>query len=114
MPASHWPDWFLSDSQRNFPVTFRLVLAAITGAGLALSFPWLSFPVYAWISIGLLLMVVFGARPKAAYFCGFFHAIAFVFASVQWIAEVLAVHGGTSWLVGWLILLLIAMVCALL
>jgi apolipoprotein N-acyltransferase len=114
MSASHWPDWLRSDSQKKFPSAFRLIVSAITGAGLALSFTWLYFPVYAWISIGLLLMVVFGARPKAAYFCGFFHAIAFVFASVQWIAEVLAVHGGTSRLVGWLILLLIAMVCGIL
>src|ERR1700752_977954 len=114
MPASHWPDWFRSDSQRNFPVTFRLVVSAITGAGLALSFTWLYFPVYAWISIGLLLMMVIGARPRVAFFCGFFHTIAFVFASVPWIAEVLSVHGGMSRAAGWGVQLLIAMTMGIL
>jgi apolipoprotein N-acyltransferase len=110
MPPPHWLDWFRSDSQRNFPVAFRLIVSAITGAGLALSFTWFYFPVYAWISIGLLLMMVFGAKPKVAFSCGFLHAVAFVFASVPWIAEVLSVHGGMSLLSGWLVLLLIATV----
>jgi apolipoprotein N-acyltransferase len=114
MSASRWPAWLRPDPKNNFPAAFRLMLSAITGAGLALSFTWLYFPVYAWISIGLLLMMVLGARPKVAYFCGFYHAIAFVLASVVWIADVLAVHGGTSRLVGWGILLLIAMVWGIL
>jgi len=114
MSASRWPAWLRPDPKNNFPAAFRLMVSAITGAGLALSFTWLYFPVYAWISIGLLLMMVLGARPKVAYFCGFYHAIAFVLASVVWIADVLAVHGGTSRLVGWGILLLIAMVWGIL
>jgi apolipoprotein N-acyltransferase len=114
MSAFHWPDWLRPDAQKNFPAAFRLIVSAVTGAGLALSFTWLYFPVYAWISIGLLLMMVLGARPRVAYFCGFYHAIAFVFASVPWIADVLAVHGGTSRLAGWGILLLIAMVWGIL
>jgi apolipoprotein N-acyltransferase len=109
MPASHWPDWLRSDSQRNFPAAFRFAVSAVTGAGLALSFTWLYFPVYAWISIGLLLMMLFGAKPRVAFFCGFFHTITFVFASVPWIAEVLSVHGGMSRAAGWGVLLLIAM-----
>ena len=109
MSASDWPDWLRLDRKNNFPAAFRLVVSAITGAGLALSFTWLYFPVYAWVSIGLLLMMVLGAKPRVAYFCGFYHAMAFVFASLSWIAEVLAVHGGTSRLVGWGILLLIAL-----
>ena len=109
MPAFHWPDWFRSDSRRNFPAAFRLTVSAITGAGLALSFTWLYFPVYAWISISLLLMMLFGAKPRVAFSCGFLHTIAFVFASVPWIAEVLALHGGMSRLAGWGVLLLIAM-----
>src|SRR6266849_4765893 len=96
MPPSHWLDWFRSNSKKNSPAAFRLMVSAITGAGLALSFTWLYFPVYAWISIGLLLMMLFGAKPRVAFFCGFFHTIAFVFASVPWIAQVLSVHGGMS------------------
>jgi len=110
MSASHWPDWLHPDSQKKFPTAFRLIVSTITGAGLALSFTWLYFPAYAWISVGLLLMMALGARPKVAYFCGFFHAMAFVFVSVSWIAEVLAVHGGMSLIAGWAILALIAAV----
>jgi apolipoprotein N-acyltransferase len=106
MPSS---DWLQPDRQNSFPSAFRLIVCAVTGAGLALSFIWLYFPVYAWISVGLLLMMLFGAKPLVAFFCGFVHAIAFVFASVPWIAEVLAVHGGMSRLAGWGVLLLIAM-----
>ncbi len=75
MSASHWPDWLRLDPQKNFPTAFRLIISAITGAGLALSFTWLYFPVYAWVSIGLLLMMVLGAKPRVAYFCGFSHAM---------------------------------------
>ena len=110
MSASYWPDWLSPDTQKSFPAAFRLIVSAITGAGLALSFTWLYVAIYAWVSIGLLLMMVLGAKSRVAYFCGFFHAIGFVFASLPWIAEVLAVHGGTSRLVGWALLLLIAVV----
>ncbi len=109
MPSSHWPSWLGSDPQRIYPSAFRMAISAITGAGLALSFTWLYFPAYAWISVGLLMMMSFGARPRVAFFCGYVHALAFVFASVPWIAEVLSVHGGMSRLAGWGVLLLIAM-----
>jgi apolipoprotein N-acyltransferase len=109
MPASSWLDRLLPDSRRNYPPAFRLIVSALGGAGLALSFTWIYFPVYAWISIGLLLMMLFGAKPRVAFICGCVHALAFVFASVPWIAEVLAVHGGMSRLAGWGILLLIAL-----
>jgi apolipoprotein N-acyltransferase len=79
MSASHWPDWLRPDPQKKFPAAFRLIVSAITGAGLALSFTWLYFPVYAWISIGLLLMMLFGAKPRVAFFCGFFNKHAVVF-----------------------------------
>jgi apolipoprotein N-acyltransferase len=114
MSVTYWPDWLRPDPQKNLPTAFRLSVSAITGAGLALSFTWIYSPVYAWISLGLLLMMVLRATSRAAYFCGFCHAIAFVFVSVPWIAEVLAVHGGTSRFVGWCILLLIAMVWGIL
>jgi len=55
------------------------------------------------------MMMLRGASPRVSFFCGYAHAVAFVFASVPWIAEVLAVHGGMSRLAGWGVLLLIAM-----
>jgi apolipoprotein N-acyltransferase len=114
MPVSHWPDWLRPDSQRKFPTAFRLTVSALAGAGLALSFTWIYFPVYAWISVGLLLMMLFGTTQRVAFFCGYLHALAFVLVSVPWIAEVLAVHGGMSRLGGWGVLLLIAMTWGLL
>jgi len=114
MSLLRWPDWLRPDSAKNYPAPFRLIVSAITGAGLALSFTWLYFPVYACISIALLLMMLFGAKPRAAFFCGLFHAVAFVLTSVPWIAKVLAVHGGMSRTGGWGVLLLIAMTWGLL
>src|SRR4030095_4549653 len=108
MPSSHWLDWLRPDSQKNFPAAFRLIVSFITGAGLALSFTWIYFPVYAWISIALLLMMAIGAKPRVAFCCGWLHAVAFVFTSVSWIAEVLSAHGGMPPPAGWGVLLLIA------
>jgi apolipoprotein N-acyltransferase len=113
MAEDRWPDWLRPDAQKNYPAAFRLIVSALTGAGLALSFTWLYFPVYAWISIALLLMMLFGAKPRVAFFCGFLHMVAFVFTSIPWLAEVLAVHGGMSRLAGWGVLTLIAMTLAL-
>ena len=103
------PVWLRFHSEKGYPAAFRLVVSAIAGAGLALSFTWLYFPVYAWVSVGVLLMMVLGAKTGVAYWCGHLHAVAFVLASVPWISEVLAVHGGMSQLAGWGVLLLIAM-----
>ena len=113
MAVDRWLDWLRADAQKNYPSAFRLIVSAITGAGLALSFTWLYFPVYAWISVALLLMMLFGAKPRVAFFCGFLHMVAFVFASIPWIADVLALHGGMSRLAGWGVLTLIAMTLAL-
>lgn len=109
MPENAWPDWLRSPATIGYPTTFRLLVSAIAGAGLALSFTWLYFPVYAWVSVGVLLMMALSASGRVAYFCGQVHAAAFVAASVPWIAEVLSVHGGMSRLAGWGVLLLIAL-----
>ena len=109
MPENTWPRWFYGDPAKGYATPFRLTISAIAGAGLALSFTWLYFPLYAWISVGVLLMMALGASPRVAYFCGHVHAVAFVVASVPWIAEVLVLHGGMSPPAGWGVLLLIAM-----
>src|SRR5215467_139451 len=101
--------WLSSDPGQGYAAWFRLFSSAIAGAGLALSFTWLYFPLYAWVSVGVLMMMVIGTSPRVAYFCGHLHAVAFVLTSVPWIAEVLAVHGGMSPAAGWGVLLLIAM-----
>ncbi len=114
MPEHRWPDPLRPPSSATFPAALRLLVSAITGVGLALAFNWFYFPLYAWVSIGVLLMMVLGTTPRVAFFCGYFHTFAFVLASVPWIAEVLAVHGGMSRLAGWGVLLLIAAVLGIL
>lgn len=114
MPVRMRRFWFSSDPTQGYSVWFRLLISAVAGGGLALSFTWLYVPIYAWVSIAVLMMMVFTARPRVAYFCGHLHALAFVLCSVPWIAEVLAVHGGMSRLAGWGVLLLIAMVWGML
>jgi len=51
-------------------------------------------------------MNAFRSKPGVAFFCGFVHAIAFVFASVPWIAEVWQCNGGMSRLGGWHLMLI--------
>ena len=114
MPERTRRFWLSSDPGQGYAVWFRLLSSAVAGAGLALSFTWLYSPLYAWASVGVLMMMVFSARPRTAYFCGHVHALAFVLTSVPWIAEVLAVHGGMPLLAGWGVLLLIATVWGML
>jgi apolipoprotein N-acyltransferase len=114
MPERARRFWLSSDPSKGYSSWFRLLISAVAGAGLALSFTWLYFPLYAWVSVGVLMMMALGARPRVAYFCGHVHALAFVLTSVPWIAEVLAVHGGMSLPAGWGVLLLIASVWGML
>ena len=95
-------------SRAEIPLALRLLLAVLTGAGLSLSFTGFYLQLYSWVAVGLLLILVVSPRPKAAFFCGFVHAVAFVLTSVPWIATVLSVHGGLSTAGGWGVLLLIA------
>jgi apolipoprotein N-acyltransferase len=96
------------------PVSLRLLIAAVSGAALSLSYVGFYLSIYSWICIGILLVVLFGATPKVAFACGFLHGFIFCVSSVPWIATVLAVHGGVSRVGGWAILLLIATVWGLL
>jgi apolipoprotein N-acyltransferase len=90
----------------------RLVLAALSGAILSLSYRGAHPSVFSWACIALLLSSIFGARAGVAFGCGFLHGMFFVVTCVPWIAEVLAVHGGMSAAAGWGVLLLIAAVWA--
>jgi apolipoprotein N-acyltransferase len=95
---------------REFPATLRLVLAALSGAILSLSFHHGYSSLTSWFCLALLLISLFGARVRVAFFCGFLHGLIFVLTCVPWIAEVLSVHGGMSATSGWGVLLLIASV----
>jgi apolipoprotein N-acyltransferase len=108
MPAAEWLNYFLPHPGNKTPPELRVAVGGISGAALSLSFTGFYLSIYSWICIGILMLMLFGASRRTAFLCGFFHALLFVFTSVPWIAEVLAVHGGLSKPGGWAILLLIA------
>src|SRR5215475_1659490 len=108
MIPGRWFAFLNPKSSAEIPFAARIFFAALTGAGLSLSFTGLYFPLYSWVSVGLLLILVMATSPRIAFACGFVQAIAFVLTSVPWIATVLSVHGGLSAAGGWGVLLLIA------
>jgi apolipoprotein N-acyltransferase len=110
MSLRSWTHFFPPYPGPSTPAAFRLVCAAVSGAALSLSYTGFYFSIYAWLCIGLLLVVILDARPRIAFACGFVHSLLFVFTSESWIATVLAVHGGLSRVGGWGILFLIASV----
>src|SRR5256885_1665999 len=108
MTPRGWFGFLDSQSGKEIPTAVRFFFAALTGAGLSLSFIGLNLQIYSWVSIGLLLMLVMPPKPRVAFGCGFVHAVAFVLTSVPWIATVLSVHGGLSRLGRWCLVALIA------
>jgi apolipoprotein N-acyltransferase len=94
----------------EFSVIARLILAALSGAILSLSFYGTHPSFYSWFCLAILLFSLLGARARVAFFCGFLHGLIFVVTCVPWVAEVLSVHGGMSVAAGWAVLLLIATV----
>jgi apolipoprotein N-acyltransferase len=71
----------------------RSLLALASGAALALSLPNYNLTLLAWVSVGLLVLASFGARPAVAPLYGFLHAIAFYPLSVPWMAIVVEQYG---------------------
>jgi apolipoprotein N-acyltransferase len=111
--ASHpWYSQLGSLLPREFPAIARLIIAALSGAILSLSFYGAHPSFYSWFCLAILLFSVLGARARVAFFCGFVHGLIFVLTCVSWVAEVLSVHGGMSTAAGWAVLLLIATVWA--
>src|ERR1700730_2658567 len=108
MPRGSWLTFLRLHAGAEIPAGLRLIVAAVSGAALSLSYTGLHLSIYSWVCIGILLSSLFGARPRVAFGCGFFHGLLFVLTSVPWIATVLTVHGGVSVAGGWGVLLLIA------
>ncbi len=92
----------------TMPAGLRLFLGAASGGILALAFTAHPVSFCSWFALAILIHAVIRAKPRIAFFSGFFHALAFVLLSVPWIATVLTVHGGLSVAGGWGVLLLIA------
>ena len=114
MPAGTWLSYLRQQFGADIPAGLRLVIGAVSGAALSLSYTGLYLSVYSWVCIVILLISIFGSRPRVAFACGFLHGLLFVLTSVPWIATVLAVHGGLSAVGGWGVLLLIAVAWGLL
>jgi apolipoprotein N-acyltransferase len=114
MPQRAWADFFRPRPGAETPASFRLVFAALSGAALSFSYTGFYLSIYSWVCIGILLIVIFGARPAVAFGCGFLHSLFFVITCIPWLATVLAVHGGLSKVGGWGILLLIGCVFGIL
>src|SRR6266478_5094989 len=109
MPRGSWLSYLRPQAGAEIPSGLRLIVAAVSGAALSLSYTGLHLSIYSWVCIGILISSLFGGRPRVALGCGFLHGLLFVLTSVPWIATVLTVHGGLSVTGGWGVLLLIAM-----
>src|SRR6266849_10342954 len=108
MPRGGWLTYLRPLGGSEIPAGSRLIVGALSGAALSLSYTGLYLSIYSWVCVGILLLVLFGARPRVAFGCGFLHGLLFVLTSVPWIATVLTLHGGLSVAGGWGVLLLIA------
>jgi len=108
MPRGGWFTYLRPQAGAEIPARLRFVLGAVSGAALSLSYTGLFLGIYSWVCVGILLLSLFGARPRVAFGCGFLHGLLFVLTSLPWIAAVLTVHGGLSVPGGWGLLLLIA------
>ena len=108
MPRGGWLFYLRPQAGTEIPTSLRLIAAAVSGAALSLSYTGLYLSIYSWVCIGILLLSLFGVRPRVAFGCGFLHGLLFVLTSLPWIATVLTVHGGVSVAGGWALLLLIA------
>jgi apolipoprotein N-acyltransferase len=95
-------------SALNFSWQVRALLAMASGAALALAFPNYNLSLLGWISVGLLVLASFGARPKIALLYGFLHALVFYPMSVPWMSTVVQQYGDVPPLLAAGLLLLIA------
>ena len=92
----------------TFPWYTRILLALASGVALALSFPNYNLSLLAWISIGLLVLASYGARPRIAPLYGFLHALVFYPICLTWIDVVIRQYGNVDWWTAAGLLLLIA------
>lgn len=112
MSSPGWHSYLRPHRLRETPAVVRLLLAALSGAILSLSYHGSFLSLYSWFCVALLLSSILGVRPRVAFLCGFLHGLVFVLTCVPWIAQVLAAHGGMSRAAGWGVLLVIATVWA--
>jgi len=108
MAVGRWISYFRPHPAAVTPVAFRLVVAAVSGAALSFSFTGFYLAFYSYVCVGILLIILFGARPRIAFACGFLHAVVFAIASESWIAGVLYLHGNVPCAASWGLLFMVA------
>src|SRR5260370_29289480 len=113
MSRGSWLTYSRPRAGAEIPAGLRLVIGAVSGAALSLSYTGLYLSIYSWVCVAILLFSLFGARPRVAFGCGFLHGLLFALTSAPWIATVLNVHGGLSMAGRWGAFFLIPLVCAI-
>src|SRR5260370_1297257 len=97
MPRGGWLSYLRPQAGAEIPAGLRLIVGAVSGAALSLSYHGLYLSIYSWVCVAILLFSLFGAQPRVSFGCGFLHALLFVLTSVPCIATVLtAPLAGTS------------------
>lgn len=71
----------------------RALLAAGSGAALALSFPKYNLWPLAWIALAMLILASYRARPAVSPVYGFLHGLVFYPVGLPWIAVVMQQYG---------------------
>jgi len=80
----------------NFSWYTRLLLALGSGLTLALSFPNYHLPLLAWISIALLILASYRARPAVAPLYGLLHGLVFYPVCLPWMDVVMQQYGNVA------------------
>src|SRR5579871_5619352 len=91
----------------NLPWYTRGLLALASGVCLALAFPNYNVPLVAWISVGLLVIASYGAKPTVSPLYGFLHGLIFFPICLPWIDVVVQQYGNVNpWTSAGLLLLI--------
>jgi hypothetical protein len=68
MPLRQWPSFLRPRANAETPISFRLVFGALSGAALSFSYTGFYLSIYSWVCVGILLIFLFGARPRIAFY----------------------------------------------
>jgi hypothetical protein len=72
MPRGGWLSYFRPQTGEEMRAGLRLFVGAVSGAALSLSYGGLYLSIYSWVCVGILLLSLFGARPRVAFGLDFF------------------------------------------
>jgi len=75
MPRGSWLTVLRLQPGAGIPSGLRLVVGAVSGAALSLSYTGIYLSIYSWVCVAILLFSIFGARPRVAFGCGFLHGL---------------------------------------